>query len=232
MRKLLIFMVLSLSTFALYAQRSDSDMFLNGEHGTYLRPAVAIRMSGDMTLLGVKFDKDDGTRFNPRPFLGGTGTLGAAYEHPIAPTCAVAAGAGVSYGKAFMNDTRDNAFFSYFTMTTIYLEAYYALRLKHFYCNVGLRGGYTPLCTTEYPNGKNTFRGRMNNNHYTSGNVWGLIQAGYTTGRVDIGLDFNYALLSHFKEGLAYPVISEYKVVRTMYMNVGINVSYRIFVGK
>ena len=232
MKKLLTLILFCASAFAVFAQRTD-----NLYARTHLKPVVAIRASGDVTLMRMKFDwyneiMNQLWRYNPKPFVGGTGYLGAAYEHPVSHNCAIAGGLGVSYGKAFMTDTRQNAFYSYFSMTGFYAEIYYALRLEHFYLNVGLRGGFMPLMVTEYQNGHDMVRGRMNNNHYTRGNVYGLIQTGYTTGRIDIGLDFNYALLSQFKEGFSWPLTGTYNSVRTMHMNVGINLAYRFTLGK
>lgn len=237
MKKLLILTAFFISVLAVSAQETYEATFASPFARTGLKPAIAIRASGDVTLMRMKFDWhndaiDGNSRYNPKPFVGATGYLGAAYEHPVSHNCAIAGGLGLSYGKAFRTDTQRNAFYSYFSMTTVYAEIYYALRLEHFYLNVGLRGGLMPLMVTEYRNGKDMFRGRMNNNHYTRGNIYGLIQLGYTTGRMDIGVDFNYALLSQFKEGFSWPLTGTYNSIRTMHMNVGINLAYRFSLGK
>ena len=236
MKKLLTLIVFGFSVAAAAAQKTENITFETLSGRSWLKPAVAIRASGDVTLMRMKFDwynevVDRTLRYNPAPFVGGTGYIGAAYEHPVSYNCAIAGGLGLSYGKAFMTDSRENAFYSYFSMTSVYAEIYYALRLEHFYMNIGFRGGIMPLMVTEYQNGKTMFRGKMNNNHYTKGNIYGLIQLGYTTGRIDIGLDFNYALLSQFKEGFSWPLTGTYNSVRTMHMNVGVNMSYRFYLG-
>jgi len=237
MKKLLMSIMLGFLVSAVSARGTGRTVSENRYSAQRLKPALALRVGADMTLLGMKFDYyndllDKTMSFAPAPFLGGTGYVGAAYEYPVSHNCAVAGGIGVSYGKALASQGRDAAFYSYFSMTSVHAEIYYALRLPHFYCNVGLRAGYMPLLVTEYRNGKNMFKGRMNGNHYTRGNVYGVIQLGYTTGRIDVGVDFSYALLSQFKEGFSYPVVGSYNVVRTMHMNVGLNFAYRFMFGK
>ncbi len=231
MKRILILAALGFFVSTAWAQGTDGRQYS-------AKPALALRAGIDATILGMNFNyyseaMDEIARFAPAPFLGGTGYLGAAYEYPVSYNCAVAGGIGVSYGKASTSVGRDASFYSYFSMTSIHAEIYYALRLQHFYCNVGLRAGYMPLMVTEYGKGGGImFRGRMNGNHYTRGNVYGLIQAGYTTGRIDIGVDFNYALLSQFKEGFSYPVVGSYNVVRTRHMNVGLSLAYRFMFGR
>lgn len=232
MKKLLMLLTLPLLALSAQARQTPLERHLARTSPEQLRPAVAVRASGYASMLGLKFETLDGGMFNPRPFMGGGAALGAAYEHPIAPKGIIAGGAGASWDKQLMNDSRDNAFYSYFTKTTVYAEIYYGLRLNHFYLNAGLRGGYSPLCTTEYRNGKEMYRGQLTKYHYTPGNVWALLQTGYTTGRLDIGLDLGYGLLSHFQEGIAFPVLNDWRQVHTTYLNAGVNISWRIFVGK
>lgn len=231
MKRILILITLGFLVSSASAQNHE----LSADGPMYsAKPALALRAGIDMTMLSAKFDYYsnvlyDMARYAPAPFLGGTGYIGAAYEYPVSHNCALAGGLGVSYGKASASKGREASFYSYFSMTSVHAEIYYALRLQHFYCNVGLRAGYMPLMITEYSKGGGVmFRGRMNGNHYTRGNVYGLIQLGYTTGRIDIGVDFNYALLSQFKEGFSY----RYNVVRTRHMNVGLNLAYRFMFGR
>ncbi len=201
-----------------------------------LKPAVLIRASVNFTWMDISYQNSVYT-YNTDPYVGAQGSIGAYYEYPVSNHCILGIGAGGSYARYNAGNKERKPInianpeegykddYKNFGMTTIHADLYYGGRFNRFYFNLGLRGAYVPLMTATMYNAPQ--EKKLTSYHYRNFNIWLLAEMGYSFGRIDLGLNFNYAFMAQFKEGFSYPIDETYIVPRTTLGNIGVSIAYR-----